>query len=1411
MLLIDFFFNSEGRVSPQFEGNELSENVFAAKSFMGMRGKDAFDLLNYVPYERPSKLSEYSYLQTAPIKPEVEEVFNSNPELASIGTLQQYSQYLDSIFPDSKVKDIVYHHSDTKITEFKKEFSEGYAAQKGVSSKAKFFLRKPLKEEFLSKRPYLGQYLINIVNPNIMPSNADRTEKRDSGIKEGIQEALNNNQDGAIFDNIWDNRTWSDVLVVFEPEQIHILGNNNDIEGFKEFVNNEEELPMFKTDEFFNIRPENSLNFIEQQQFKSSIDVGDVITFSYWSETTSKIESVKDVLVTEIEEDRFNGNYENDEGRTFKFINILNTTPPAKYSLADKNNFKKNLSLKKTVRIFVDNKSIVGAVKEIKEDSMIIDTNQGEVEVNFDDIDKENYERNVIRAVTEVKDKLETHLKIIGQKVETEEQIQRVSAIRKALDQLENFKQLEDLVNFLQSIEKSVDFSKALMRKLVDENIPVEKKLAMISFIKQYIDSFSVLSNLNIEIQKLEGFEDMKKVSRNLLAMVSETSTEYYDKVTPVLGKWLYSVFPESVNKDLIMVKEKPWTEERFIEQLRNPMGDLDFLNTYLVPLTNANDATGSLFAKIMAKAFEGARMITYKTERAIMPLYDKVKEKYGDMNEVYKKMYRLKEITVTEKGKEVKKIVREFIESENLQPYYDRINAFNQKANFIQKEIDDIQAQIDRGGLSYDEKADLIDKRKSKITDKKLVNVDKLEYQETYGVRQTAEEVKTLMDKLRNPNDSKYNLKDFNNYLNYFYRVTDNPSENYITVVDEESGETFYYEYRNNKWMPNKDAINPVTGEKEFSTKEYDELMASDPDIVALYKVMKDTYDDLQYKLPENRRLNGMVPAMWESAPAENLWKSLKNIFVSKDLQYLTDSENQKQYMVQVDGTPYKQIPIGLSRPLDVSESSDNILSSLLMYASEVNLYRAKNDILGAVNVFTDVVSENKPYDDTQVRKQRLSVNRRADATKKFIDQVFYGEKRSGNAWWDKALDYLGLATAASRMILKPSTALANIIIGNYGNLSEALGRRNFTPEDLAVAYSQYFDMLFTDRKKLDNMMNSLDAIQGMYNKEIGDYFKTRREKLGIDSLFTLQDLGEREIQGVAMLALVNSWKVPIPQDGVFDTETLPENFMDTLRELNKSNNGVYNDFDRLYMQDNSLFRLFMQFRKYVIPTFRSRYSGMTEGWREGTSANKYRIDYQAGKLEMGYYRAFAGFMWDSVVNLKEGIGLMSTFNNLNTIEKEGVIRSIQDAFAVFAISAILLPLAGADDDEATQEALESGAFLNWVHWETIYQLSRLRGDIQAWMAFIGFKDQMRMVNKPFAAAGYLEQLYKLASMVVDFEEDKQGNISIWKQYERKYGRFDKGDLKIYGPLLKVEGLFNVYEDFDPQVQFNDFKAASR
>jgi len=49
-------------------------------------------------------------------------VYSQNPELETIGSKEQYSEYLKTIFPDSKVKDIVYHGTDKQFERFDNSF-----------------------------------------------------------------------------------------------------------------------------------------------------------------------------------------------------------------------------------------------------------------------------------------------------------------------------------------------------------------------------------------------------------------------------------------------------------------------------------------------------------------------------------------------------------------------------------------------------------------------------------------------------------------------------------------------------------------------------------------------------------------------------------------------------------------------------------------------------------------------------------------------------------------------------------------------------------------------------------------------------------------------------------------------------------------------------------------------------------------------------------------------------------------------------------------------------------------------------------------------------------------------------------------------------------------------------------------
>jgi hypothetical protein len=154
------------------------------------------------------------------IKEGVEDLFESNPELATIGTPEQYSQYLDTIFPDSKVKDIVYHGSDKKFDNFLKEFAR---------KDRPYFYFSFIEEANMYKEAREGSYvypvILNVKNyaSGYTPDELD-VDVVNNLIKKGYD---------AVAGRGWTTR---EEIAVFELEQIHRLGSKQDIKGFKEFV-----------------------------------------------------------------------------------------------------------------------------------------------------------------------------------------------------------------------------------------------------------------------------------------------------------------------------------------------------------------------------------------------------------------------------------------------------------------------------------------------------------------------------------------------------------------------------------------------------------------------------------------------------------------------------------------------------------------------------------------------------------------------------------------------------------------------------------------------------------------------------------------------------------------------------------------------------------------------------------------------------------------------------------------------------------------------------------------------------------------------------------------------------------------------------------------------------------------------
>jgi hypothetical protein len=180
---------------------------------------------------------------------------------------QQYSQYLDSIFPESKVQDIVYHDGGQgKIKEegFRKDMIG--IADGGVLGDGFYFYvdrnkrydswrsdtesvllnitnlstRKDIIDQssYVGQKPTIGSSLYEMALSELSGIPHDSKRQNPSGLHGKYIGNYSEQLAKIGIDGLTGPRGGNTEIVVFEPEQIHILGSQKDIEGFKQFVSN---------------------------------------------------------------------------------------------------------------------------------------------------------------------------------------------------------------------------------------------------------------------------------------------------------------------------------------------------------------------------------------------------------------------------------------------------------------------------------------------------------------------------------------------------------------------------------------------------------------------------------------------------------------------------------------------------------------------------------------------------------------------------------------------------------------------------------------------------------------------------------------------------------------------------------------------------------------------------------------------------------------------------------------------------------------------------------------------------------------------------------------------------------------------------------------------------------------------
>lgn len=201
------------------------------------------------------------------IKEGVDFVFEQNPAIAEVGTKEQYSQYLDTIFPESKIKDIVYHQTlsrefnvkDWKLSRLGGAYFNFYNSERTDSQFTKM-LSKYVMDFGRKNRTVIG--VVDARNPFIINrKNAKEIEKKigmstqDTGkLRKNFDLSENDSilgyanplydrgeLDDLVNHNIPLNKKSGIELALFDPaNQIHDLGSKEDIQNFKQFVESKE-------------------------------------------------------------------------------------------------------------------------------------------------------------------------------------------------------------------------------------------------------------------------------------------------------------------------------------------------------------------------------------------------------------------------------------------------------------------------------------------------------------------------------------------------------------------------------------------------------------------------------------------------------------------------------------------------------------------------------------------------------------------------------------------------------------------------------------------------------------------------------------------------------------------------------------------------------------------------------------------------------------------------------------------------------------------------------------------------------------------------------------------------------------------------------------------------------------------
>jgi len=594
-----------------------------------------------------------------------------------------------------------------------------------------------------------------------------------------------------------------------------------------------------------------------------------------------------------------------------------------------------------------------------------------------------------------------------------------------------------------------------------------------------------------------------------------------------------------------------------------------------------------------------------------------------------------------------------------------------------------------------------------------------------------------------------------------------------------------------------------------------------------ALYDYLITTYMSSQKTMGLDRRTadSFLLPFMPKNA-TDQFGAYMKDMGVVKGMQATATRWAKDKVGMEEDRdyTYFKEqqkvIPQMYSNPIPITDVSEDLLSSVLLFYKAAEVYEVQSNMQKFSEGYHDIV-EGVPMirrnltgevleSKVKFRDVKGDTNT-AKILREYIDRVIYGETTdTENPRLKK------IASAVTSFVAFTGLGGPMGIIANVGNWAqgtvmthiEAVGGQVYGQKSWAKGEARVMKYMYMSKDMLNDKINPVskskfgqlidayDAVQGEFYNEFGRQISQAGLKKFMDSnvWFAAQHMGELQIQYTALAALLDSTTVKtkqgetitleqayvLDQNGELafrddvDTSSLgtmagvvPLQLQSKLHFVNKDMHGVYNTLDQAAIKKTWWGTLLLFYRNWYP-------SGMKRRYKRGSYSE------EAGMWTEGMYRTFfKHLLYEVEVMARAGFGFSDKDNKLYTAAQKANMRKTATEIAYLAVTSlmvtILVKLAQAADDDEKYKLLQLAVLTNRVKLE----LSQFQDPV----------DMLKLVSTPTLT---LNTILNVIRIFQSFGGDIE-NL-IWEgdiqRYQNKYGFFDKGDSKTWAQFLRT---FNV------------------